>query len=123
MRRFIFYHEEQRQGFWFLGSKSRCSISSRRVVLLNNGNDNYSKIEAYTTEDNLNKIISIGTIILDNIEYKRKIIKKAINESLGSFSEVKYEIKKPEDASNMYSQYLEEYVQEEKNTSEKLPDE
>ena len=37
MRRFIFYHEEQRQGFWFLGSKSRCSISSRRVVLLNNG--------------------------------------------------------------------------------------
>lgn len=84
---------------------------------------NYSKIEAYTTEDNLNKIISIGTIILDNIEYKRKIIKKAINESLGSFSEVKYEIKKPEDASNMYSQYLEEYVQEEKNTSEKLPDE
>ena len=37
MRKFIFYHEEQRQGFWLLGSKSRCSISSRRVVLLING--------------------------------------------------------------------------------------
>ena len=84
---------------------------------------NYSKIEAYTDKKNLNKIISIGTIILDNIEYKRKIIKKEINESLGSFSEVTYEIKKPDDASNMFSKYLEEYVQEEKNTSEQLPDE
>lgn len=37
MRRFIFYHEEQRLGFRLLGSESRCSISSRRVVLLNNG--------------------------------------------------------------------------------------
>jgi hypothetical protein len=37
MRRFIFYHEEQRLGFRLLGSGSRCSISSRRVVLLNNG--------------------------------------------------------------------------------------
>ena len=84
---------------------------------------NYAKVEAYTTEKNINKIISIGTIILNNIEYKKKIIKKAINESLGSFSEVTYEIKKPEDAKNMFSQYLEEYVQEEKDTSEQLPDE
>lgn len=37
MRKFIFYHEEQRLSFRLLGSKSRCSISSRRVVLLNNG--------------------------------------------------------------------------------------
>ena len=37
MRRFIFYHEEQRLGFRLLGSESRCSISSRRVVLLFNG--------------------------------------------------------------------------------------
>ncbi len=37
MRKFIFYHEEQRLGFRLLGSESRCSISSRRVVLLNNG--------------------------------------------------------------------------------------
>jgi hypothetical protein len=37
MLKIILYHEEQRQGFWLLGSKSRCSISSRRVVLLNNG--------------------------------------------------------------------------------------
>ena len=29
------FHEERVQGTWLLGSKSRCSISSRRVVLYN----------------------------------------------------------------------------------------
>ena len=37
MRKFIFYHEEHKLDFKLHGSKSRCSISSRRVVLLNNG--------------------------------------------------------------------------------------
>ena len=53
-----------------------------------------------------------------------KVIKKVINESLGSFSEVTYEVDKPDDASNNFSQYLEEYVQEEEDdTSSQLPDE
>ena len=87
---------------------------------------NYSKIEIYTDYENLNKTISLGTIILNNIKYNKKIIKKQIEESMGSFGEVTYEIEKPEDASNKFSQYLEEYVQEEdedKETIKKLPDE
>ena len=84
---------------------------------------NYSKIETYTNKKNINKMLAIGTIILNNIEYKNKIIKKAINESLGSYSDVTYEIYKPEDASNRFTEYLEEYVQEEKKKKEELPDE
>lgn len=37
MRIFILNHEEQKLGFELHGSESRCSISSRRVVLFNNG--------------------------------------------------------------------------------------
>ena len=37
MRKKIVYHEEQKLGFEFHGSKSRCSISSKRFVLLDNG--------------------------------------------------------------------------------------
>lgn len=36
MRKIIF-HEMRVQGTWLSGSKSRCSISSREVVLLNDG--------------------------------------------------------------------------------------
>ncbi len=84
---------------------------------------NYSKIEAYTDKDHLNKIISLSTIILNNIDYKDKMIEKAIDENFGTFSEVTYEIEKPEDASNKFSQYLEEFVQEEKEEEKQLPDE
>lgn len=37
MRRFIVYHEEKKQGFGLLGSESRCSITSWKFVLLNDG--------------------------------------------------------------------------------------
>ena len=87
---------------------------------------NYSKIETYTNKENLNKIVSIGTIILNNITYNEKIIEKIIDENNGSYSEVTYEIEKPEDASNKFREYLEEYVQEdeeEEDITKQLPDE
>lgn len=37
MKKIIFYHEELKLGFRLPGSKSRCSISSRSIVLLNDG--------------------------------------------------------------------------------------
>ena len=37
MRKKIIYHEEQKLGFELHGSRSRCSISNRRFVLLDNG--------------------------------------------------------------------------------------
>ena len=85
---------------------------------------NYSKIEAYTDYDNLNKVVMMGTIILNSIDYNKDVIEKVMNESLGSFSEVTYEVDKPEDASSNFSQFLEEYIQEEEeDISEELPDE
>ena len=85
---------------------------------------NYSKIEAYTTKDNLNKVITISTIILNNIKYNDKIIEKTIDETAGIYKEVTYELDKPEDASNKFREYLEEYVQKEtEETVIQLPDE
>ena len=83
---------------------------------------NYSKIEAYTEERNLNKMITLSTIIRNSIKYNDKVIEKVLEGKFGEFSEITYEVNKPEDASNNFSQYLEEYVQKEKK-EEQLPDE
>lgn len=82
----------------------------------------YSKIEVYTPKKNINKIITLSTIILNSIEYNDVIIEKILEGDFGQFSEFSYEVDKPEDASNKFSQYLEEYVQKEKQT-EQLPGE
>lgn len=83
---------------------------------------NYAKIEFYSDYDSLSKLITLSSIILNSIDYNKVVIEKILDESLGSFSEITYEIEKPDDASNNFSQYLEEYVQEE-SSEEKLPDE
>lgn len=84
---------------------------------------NYSSIEFYCDYDELNKLITYSSIILNSVKYKRNIIKLIINDSYGEYSDIAYEIKKPEDASNDFSQYLEEYVQEDEDVEEKLPGE
>ena len=85
---------------------------------------NYSKIEFYASRGKLNKMITLSSIILNSITYNDTVISKILEGNLGEFSEVTYEVKKPEGASSNFSQYLEEYVQkEEQNKKEKLPDE
>ena len=83
---------------------------------------NYSKIEGYVPKDNINKIITLSSIILNSIEYNSTVIEKVLEGDLGQFSEFTYEVDKPEGASSNFSQYLEEYVQREEN-AEQLPDE
>ena len=82
---------------------------------------NYARIEFYTTYDKLNKMITLTSIIINNIEYNDTIIEKVLEGDLGQFSEFTYEVEKPEDVDSSFSQYLEEYVQKEK--TEQLPDE
>lgn len=82
----------------------------------------YSKIEVYTTESELNKIITLSSIILNSITYNDTVIEKVLEGDFGEFSEFAYEVDKPEGASNNFSQYLEEYVQKEEEI-EQLPDE
>ena len=84
----------------------------------------YSKIEVYTNEKNLSKMVTLSSIILNSITYNDRVIEKVLEGNLGEFSEVTYEIKKPDGASSNFSQYLEEYVQkEEQQKKEDLPDE
>lgn len=82
---------------------------------------NYATAEFYSDSNKLNKIITLTSIILNNIEYNDTIIEKVLEGELGQFSEFTYEVEKPEDANSNFSQYLEEYVQNEE--TEQLPGE
>ena len=82
----------------------------------------YAKIEFYSNYGDINKLLTISSIILNSIDYNKLVIEKVLDESLGSSKEFTYELEKPIDASNNFSQYLEEYVKED-DKKEKLPDE
>ena len=88
----------------------------------------YSKIEVYTNEKDLNKMITISSIILNSIDYNEKLIERVLEGDFGEFAEINYEVKKPTDASNSFSQYLEEYAEKDEKAEkdkkeEQLPDE
>ena len=80
---------------------------------------NYAKIECYSTANDLNKMLSYGLITLHSISYNDITIESILNNSSVSSSEINYEIKGPNSNGN-FSQYLEEYVEEEEETI--LPD-
>lgn len=62
----IIFHETRVQGTWLSGSKSRCSISSRDIVLLDDDNKKSRK--------RLGAIFrSIGKIILRIIDFIRAL--------------------------------------------------
>lgn len=82
---------------------------------------NYAKIEFYSDKKDINKLLTISSIILNSIKYNNIVIKDILDDSLGTSREVTYEIEKPADAKNSFSQYLEEYVTEEEEKVE-LPD-
>ncbi len=83
---------------------------------------NYAKCEVYTNKSNLSSVVSYAMIILDSIEYNDVLIDKIISDTSVSTSDVTYEINKPNDSESKFSQYLNEYVQEE-TTNNVLPDE
>lgn len=86
---------------------------------------NYAKIEFYTSKEKMSKYISLATIILNNIEYNDIVIENILENNSGSFSNIKYQVDKPLDASSNFSHFLEEFVQEDdgEDSSEVLPDE
>ena len=86
---------------------------------------NYAKIEFYTSKEKMSKYISLTTIILNNIEYNDIVIENILENNSGSFSNIKYQVDKPLDASSNFSHFLEEFVQEDdgEDSSEVLPDE
>lgn len=82
---------------------------------------NYAKIEFYSEEEDINKLLTMSAVILNSIKYNKIVIEKVLDEDFGTSKEISYSLEKPVDASSNFSQYLEEYVKEEKK-EEKLPD-
>lgn len=74
---------------------------------------NYSKIESYVEQSEINKILTNSMIILDSIDYNEEIIKNIIDDEKSIGTDKEYKIDKPDDTESKFSEYLSEYVQEE----------
>lgn len=83
---------------------------------------NYAKIEAYTKENNVEKVLTNSMIIINSIDYNDNLIKKILENDYNFGAEKEYKIKKPEDAKSKFSEYLSEYVQNEETEISDLPD-
>ena len=80
---------------------------------------NYSKVEFYVDEYNLNNVIANSLVILNNINYNDDLIEKILSYSSDLSGEVTYELDKPNDSESTFLKYLEEYTSEEEDI---LPD-
>ena len=82
---------------------------------------NYSKIEFYSSEEDMPFIISNSLMILNSIKYNDTLIKLELDNTSSDGREVKYELEKPDDSESTFDQFLQEYVEPEE-TDVVLPD-
>ena len=75
---------------------------------------NYSKMEFYASEEDLPVVMANSLIMINSIKYNDNLIKIRLDKSTNDGREVKYELDKPEDSESTFSQYLQEYVDDEK---------
>ena len=78
---------------------------------------NYAKIESYVKKEYLVDTIVYSTIILNSITYNDSLIMNFIEQGVSFGNEITYEIDKPDDSESKFSQYLQEYVQNEEEKS------
>ena len=71
---------------------------------------NYSKIEFYSSYDDLSFITANSLIILNSIKYNDSLIQLELSDDYKNYNEVKYELDKPEGSKSTFSQYLQEFV-------------
>ena len=83
---------------------------------------NYTKSEFYSTLDDLPHILVNTLIIQNSIKYNDNLISTKLASNASDGKEVKYKLDSPKDAKSTFSDYLQEYVPEEKEEVE-LPDE
>ena len=81
---------------------------------------NYAKIEAYSTSENLEQLLSYSMIVLNSINYNDLTIESILNNNNVSSRSMNYEVKGP-NSNGKFSEYLEEYVDKEEENV--LPDE
>lgn len=82
---------------------------------------NYSKIEFYTSSEDLPIVIADSLMIVNSIKYNDNLIKLELDNTTSDGRDVKYELDKPKDSESTFSQTLQEYVEEEE-TEVVLPD-
>ena len=84
---------------------------------------NYAKIESYVKKEDLVDVISYSTIILNSISYNDNLISNIIENGENYNNEITYEIDKPNNSESKFREYLQEYVQENKEeTNSILPE-
>lgn len=74
---------------------------------------NYSKMEFYANEEDLQVLLANSLIIIKSVRYNDSLIKMELDKTASDGREVKYELDKPEDSESTFSQYLQEYVEPE----------
>ena len=74
---------------------------------------NYSKIEFYSSEDDLPVILSNSLIIINGIRYNDNLIKIELDKTASEGRDIAYELDKPDSSESTFSQYLQEYVEPE----------
>ncbi len=85
---------------------------------------NYSKIEFYVDEENLDVSLAKSLIILNSIQYNDNLITNMIASNINSSMDITYQLEGPKGDGSSFSKYLNEYVpdDDEENTIE-LPTE
>jgi len=82
---------------------------------------NYAKIEA-NPKEKLNEVIANSMIILNSIDYNDNLIKKILEDEYYSSTAEEYKIRKPENTTSKFSEYLSEYVVDEETVIPDLPE-
>ena len=83
---------------------------------------NYAKIEANVPKEKLNEVIANSMIILNSIDYNDNLIKKILEDEYYSSTAEEYKIRKPENTTSKFSEYLSEYVVDEETVIPDLPE-
>ena len=83
---------------------------------------NYAKIEANVPKEKLNEVIANSMIIQNSIDYNDNLIKKILEDEYYSSTAEEYKIRKPENTTSKFSEYLSEYVVDEETVIPDLPE-
>ncbi len=69
----------------------------------------YSKIEAYVSEQDIKKTITVMAYILNSIEFNDPVIESLVGENLLNYSEEQFNIFQPNGEQSDYLDYIEQY--------------
>jgi len=73
---------------------------------------NYSKVEFYASLEDLSLMVADSLIMQKSIVYNDNLIKKELENNISDGREVTYELAGPKDNKSTFSDYLQEYVDE-----------